>query len=53
MLQWLTCFFLSHPIPAAAPRHRTVKSMETVMGAETREHRWRLDNAGKLHQEQS
>ena len=37
----------------AAPRHRTVKSMETVMGAETREHRWRLDNAGELHQEQS
>ena len=26
--------------------------METVMGAETRERRWRLDNAGELHQKQ-
>jgi hypothetical protein len=40
-------------LPPAAPRHRTVKSVETVMGAETRGHRWRFDNAGELHQEQS
>jgi hypothetical protein len=41
------------PPSPAAPRHRTIKSVETVMGAETRGHRWRLDNAGELHQEQS
>lgn len=43
-------FFRLAPV---APRYRTIKSVETVMGAETREHRWRLDNAGELHQEQS
>ena len=47
----LLTFFSNLPLPA--PRHRTVKSVETVMGAETRGHRWRLDNARELHQEQS
>ena len=40
-------------IAPAAPGHRIVKYVETVMVAETRGHRWQLDNAGELHQEQS
>jgi hypothetical protein len=39
--------------PPAAPRDRVVKQADASVGSEARGHRRQLNNAGKLHQEQS